>query len=186
MLQIAMVMADFTGAEAEELRRALGFHRSQERMRPGASKNYALAMERKGHPSKVIDEVCARRSVHLPFTDFRNRMPSALRTWPTPRLLEGASRAGVFREPVELPADGFLFAATLVRDGQRHGVKFRPVCVAQSNWECRIEHRPFGAARFVPREDVKPQRGETVVAGAGNATVCFNGRLQAARAVEQG
>ena len=32
MLKIAMVMADFTGSEAEELRRALSFHRSQERM----------------------------------------------------------------------------------------------------------------------------------------------------------
>src|SRR5438874_11996390 len=32
MLQMAMVMADFSGAEAEELRRALSFHRSQERM----------------------------------------------------------------------------------------------------------------------------------------------------------
>jgi hypothetical protein len=32
MLKIAMVMADFTGSEAEELRRALSFHRSEERM----------------------------------------------------------------------------------------------------------------------------------------------------------
>src|SRR3989442_3407569 len=31
MLRIAMVMADFTGSEAEELRRALSFHRSQEK-----------------------------------------------------------------------------------------------------------------------------------------------------------
>ena len=32
MLKIAMVMADFSGSEAEELRRALSFHRSHERM----------------------------------------------------------------------------------------------------------------------------------------------------------
>src|SRR5207253_9012492 len=32
MLKIAMVMADFSGEEAEELRRALSFHRSEERM----------------------------------------------------------------------------------------------------------------------------------------------------------
>src|SRR5205823_7780762 len=31
MLQMAMVMAGFTGSEAEELRRALSFHRSQDR-----------------------------------------------------------------------------------------------------------------------------------------------------------
>src|SRR4029450_13183682 len=33
MLKIAMIMADFSGNEAEELRRALSFHRSEERMR---------------------------------------------------------------------------------------------------------------------------------------------------------
>ena len=32
LLKMAMVMADFSGSEAEELRRALSFHRSQERM----------------------------------------------------------------------------------------------------------------------------------------------------------
>ncbi|HEX3421044.1 MAG TPA: DNA polymerase III subunit alpha, partial [Candidatus Udaeobacter sp.] len=32
MLKIAMIMADFSGNEAEELRRALSFHRSEERM----------------------------------------------------------------------------------------------------------------------------------------------------------
>ena len=33
MLKIAMIMADFSGDEAEELRRALSFHRSEERMK---------------------------------------------------------------------------------------------------------------------------------------------------------
>src|SRR5260221_12183069 len=32
VLQMAMLIADFTGSEAEELRRALSYHRSQERM----------------------------------------------------------------------------------------------------------------------------------------------------------
>ena len=52
MLQMAMVMADFSGAEAEELRRALSFHRSQERMQR-VEKKLRAAMERKGHPSKA-------------------------------------------------------------------------------------------------------------------------------------
>src|ERR1051325_1392190 len=47
MLKIAMIMADFSGKEAEELRRALSFHRSEERMRKVSVKLRA-AMERKG------------------------------------------------------------------------------------------------------------------------------------------
>ena len=42
-----MVMADFSGSEAEELRRALSFHRSQERMEKVCVKLRA-GMERKG------------------------------------------------------------------------------------------------------------------------------------------
>src|ERR1043166_3893296 len=57
MLQMAMVMADFSGAEAEELRRALSFHRSQERMQR-VEKKLRTAMARKGHSQKVIDEIC--------------------------------------------------------------------------------------------------------------------------------
>jgi error-prone DNA polymerase len=34
---------------------------------------------------------------------------------------------------------GFYSSATLIKDGQRHGVKFRPVCVAQSDDNCTIE-----------------------------------------------
>src|SRR5947207_11261989 len=46
MLKIAMIMADFSGNEAEELRRALSFHRSEERMQKVSVKLRA-AMERK-------------------------------------------------------------------------------------------------------------------------------------------
>jgi len=51
MLKIAMVMADFTGSEAEELRRALSFHRSQERMQKVEQK-MRKAMEGKGVSSQ--------------------------------------------------------------------------------------------------------------------------------------
>src|SRR6266581_351843 len=34
---------------------------------------------------------------------------------------------------------GFYSSATLIKDGQRHGLKFRPVCVARSDWNCIIE-----------------------------------------------
>jgi len=56
MLKIAMVMADFSGDEAEELRRALSFHRSEERMNKVCAK-LRLAMERKGIASDKIDKI---------------------------------------------------------------------------------------------------------------------------------
>src|SRR5947207_1486634 len=56
MLKIAMVMADFSGDEAEELRRALSFHRSEERMNKVCTKLRA-AMERKGVAPDQIDKI---------------------------------------------------------------------------------------------------------------------------------
>ena len=53
-----MVLADFTGAEADELRRALGFHRSEEKMKRVQVKLRA-AMEQRGHASDIIDQVTA-------------------------------------------------------------------------------------------------------------------------------
>ncbi|MEO6848358.1 MAG: error-prone DNA polymerase, partial [Chthoniobacterales bacterium] len=53
LLKIAMIMANFTGAEAEELRRALSFHRNPERMRKVCVKLRA-GMERNGASPEVI------------------------------------------------------------------------------------------------------------------------------------
>src|SRR5207237_6224307 len=56
MLKIEMVMADFSGDEAEELRRALSFHRSEERMNKVSLKLRA-AMTRKNLAPDVINKI---------------------------------------------------------------------------------------------------------------------------------
>src|SRR5690242_16787056 len=62
MLKIAMVMADFSGEEAEELRRALSFHRSQERMQRVAKKlRKALADNQVSE--EVSEKILDRKSV---------------------------------------------------------------------------------------------------------------------------
>src|SRR5207342_3707627 len=56
MLKIAMIMADFSGAEAEELRRALSFHRSQERMEKVSVKLRA-AMQKNNVAPDAIEKI---------------------------------------------------------------------------------------------------------------------------------
>ena len=56
MLEIAMVMADFSGDEAENLRKALSFHRSDEKMAQATVK-LREAMARKGVAPNVIDSI---------------------------------------------------------------------------------------------------------------------------------
>src|SRR5213596_2803037 len=137
MLQIAMIMADFSGNEAEELRRALSFHRSEERMQKVSLKLRA-AMERKGVAPDKIDKI-----IHS-ITSF------ALYGFPESHAISfailayGSAYLKVHRAP-EFYASllnnqpmGFYTSATIVKDGQRHGLKFKPVCVSYSDWRCIV------------------------------------------------
>jgi error-prone DNA polymerase len=137
MLKIAMIMADFSGNEAEELRRALSFHRSEERMQKVSVKLRA-AMERKGVAPDKIDKI-----VHS-ITSF------ALYGFPESHAISfailayGSAYLKVHRAP-EFYASllnnqpmGFYTPATIVKDAQRHGLKIKPVCVLESDCRCTV------------------------------------------------
>src|SRR5438128_11901410 len=137
MLKIAMVMADFSGNEAEELRRALSFHRSEERMRKVSVKLRA-AMERKGVAPDNIDKVIQSISSFALYGFPESHAISFA------ILAYGSAYLKVHRAP-EFYASllnnqpmGFYTPATMVKDAQRHGVKVKPVCVMHSDWRCTI------------------------------------------------
>src|SRR2546425_3129608 len=56
MLKIAMVMANFSGTEAEELRRALSYHRSQDRMQR-VEKNLRAALATNQVKPEAAEEI---------------------------------------------------------------------------------------------------------------------------------
>src|SRR3982074_655159 len=131
MLKIAMIMADFSGTEAEELRRALSFHRSEERMNK-VSVKLRSAMERNGVAPDVIEKILQS------ITSF------ALYGFPESHAISfailayGSAYLKVHRAP-EFYASllnnqpmGFYTSATIVKDRQRHGLKFKLVCFSQS------------------------------------------------------
>src|SRR5213595_4207948 len=137
MLKIAMVMADFSGDEAEELRRALSFHRSEERMNKVCAKLRA-AMERKDVAPDKIDKI------------IQSIYSFALYGFPESHAISfailayGSSYLKVHRGP-EFYASllnnqpmGFYSPSTIVKDAQRHGLKVQPVCVQKSTWRCAV------------------------------------------------
>ncbi len=137
MLKIAMIMADFTGNEAEELRRALSFHRSEERMQKVSVKLRA-AMERKGvAPDKIDKIIQSISSFALYGFPESHAISFAI-------LAYGSAYLKVHRAP-EFYASllnnqpmGFYTPATIVKDAQRHGLKIKPVCASQSEWRCTV------------------------------------------------
>src|SRR5215475_4971685 len=137
MLKIAMIMADFSGNKAEELRRALSFHRSEKRMRKVSVKLRA-AMERKGIASEKIDKIIQSISSFALYGFPESHAISFA------ILAYGSAYLKVHRAP-EFYASllnnqpmGFYTPATIVKDAQRHGLKIKPVCVSQSDWRCTV------------------------------------------------
>jgi len=138
LLKMAMVMADFTGSEAEELRRALSFHRSQERMQKVTARLRA-AMEAKSLAPEVIDGIVKSVSSFAVYGFPESHAISFA------ILAYGSAWLKVHRAPEFIASllnnqpMGFYAASTLVKDANRHGVRVRPVCVQKSSWLCTIE-----------------------------------------------
>ena len=137
MLQIAMEMADFSGSEAEDLRKALSFHRSDERMVRAAARLRAAMLER-GVPPDVGERIAqAVGSFALYGFPESHAISFAL-------LAYASAYLKVHRAPEFYAAllnnqpMGFYSAATLLQDARRHGVVIRPVCAARSEWRCTL------------------------------------------------
>ena len=138
LLRMAMVVADFTGGQAEELRRAMGFKRSEQRMKQ------IEGQLREGMTKNGITDEAADRIV-LSITSF------ALYGFPESHaasfaLLAYASAyfkmhypAAFYTALLNNQPMGFYHPATLVKDAQRRGVRFHPVDVQESSWECTVE-----------------------------------------------
>jgi error-prone DNA polymerase len=138
MLKIAMVIADFSGDEAEELRRALSFHRSEERMQKVAVK-LRDRMVAKGVAPQAIEKVLrAITSFALYGFPESHAISFAI-------LAYGSAYLKIHYAPefysslLNNQPMGFYTPATIVKDARRHGLKIRPVCVLRSDWRCTIE-----------------------------------------------
>ncbi|HSV63131.1 MAG TPA: error-prone DNA polymerase [Chthoniobacterales bacterium] len=162
MLKIAMIMADFSGDEAEELRRALSFHRSEERMNK-VSVKLRNAMERNDVAPDVIEKILQS------ITSF------ALYGFPESHAISfailayGSAYLKVHRAP-EFYASllnnqpmGFYTPATIVKDAQRHGTRILPVCARESSWVCTVISDDTVRLGFCVINGLRKERGEALV-----------------------
>ena len=138
LLRIAMTVAGFTGGEAEELRRAMGFKRSEQRMKP------IEARLRKGMAERGIAEATQETIVRSISSFALYGFPEshaasfALIAYASAYLKAHHGAAFVCALLNNQPM-GFYHPFTLVKDAQRHGVRFRPVDVTCSGFDCTLE-----------------------------------------------
>jgi error-prone DNA polymerase len=138
LLRMAMITAGFSGGEAEELRRAFGFKRSERRMRDIEVKLRA-GMERNGIAGGAQDEIIhAITSFALYGFPESHSASFALLAYASAYLkvhyLAAFTAALLNNQPM-----GFYHPATIVKDAQRHGLKVLPADVLRSDWLCTLE-----------------------------------------------
>jgi error-prone DNA polymerase len=138
LLRMAMIAAGFSGGQAEELRRAFGFKRSEKRMAEIETKLRA-GMTANGIVGSTQDEIIQSITSFALYGFPESHAASfALIAYASAYLkchhLAAFTAAILNNQPM-----GFYSPATLVKDAQRHGLKVRPIDVTQSKWECSLE-----------------------------------------------
>ncbi len=144
LLRIAMVIANFTGGEAEELRRALGSRRSADKMKALEIKLRA-GMDANGVGLKAQEEIILAISSFALYGFPESHAASfALiayaSAWLKFHYLPVFTAAILNNQPM-----GFYSAAVLVKDAQRHGLRIKPVDVLRSDWNCILEQEVDGS-----------------------------------------
>ena len=138
LLRMAMTVAGFSGGEAEELRRAMGFKRSAERMEKIEARLRA-GMLRNGLRGNVADDI-VRSITSFALYGFPESHAASF------ALIAYASAYLKYHHPAAFTAAmlncyplGFYHPSTLVKDAARHGVVALPIDVTRSSWKCTIE-----------------------------------------------
>jgi error-prone DNA polymerase len=138
ILRLAMELGGFTAAEADELRRAIGFTRSQERL--DRMKERLTVAFRRNNVSEPAVEYLIRSLASFALYGFPESHAISF------ALIAYSSAWLKVNRPAEFYASllncqpmGFYTPASLVQDGRRHGISFLPVCVQSSGARCRVD-----------------------------------------------
>jgi hypothetical protein len=138
LLRIAMTVAGFTGGEAEELRRAMGFKRSEKRMK-AIETRLRSGMAERGITGEVADTIVRSISSFALYGFPESHAASFALIAYASAFLKCHHPAAFTCALLNNQPMGFYHPFTLVKDAQRHGVRFRPVDVTRSGRFCALE-----------------------------------------------
>jgi len=161
LLKIAMDIADFTGSEADELRRAMGFKRPDRKMELITQK-LREGMSRKGIPFdvqiQIVDYTKAFANYGFPES---HAFSFALLAYASAYFMvhyRACFMAAMFNNyPL-----GFYSAATLVKDAQRHGLRFLAIDINRSQYIFTVESEKVRVGLKYVR-GLRKETGEAIV-----------------------
>ena len=161
LLRVAMKAANFTGGEAEELRRAFGFKRSEKRMkelegrlRSGMTSNGIV-----GEPQeKILKAIASFAMFGFPESHAASfALLAYASAWLQVHHRGPFTCALLNNQPM-----GFYGPSTLIKDAQRHGLRVLPIDINRSGAICTVEDST--------REDPRIRLGLNYVRGMTRTT----------------
>lgn len=137
-MQIAMALAGYTAAEADELRRSMGHRRKAERLKANLERLRSRMVAR-GVASEVAAKVTHDMQVFSAYGFPESHAWSfALIAYAT-CWLKANRPAEFLLGLLNAQPMGFYSPATLVHDALRHGVEVRPPCLRDGAWDATLE-----------------------------------------------
>jgi error-prone DNA polymerase len=138
VMRLAMVAADYTPGEADQLRRDMAAWRRSGRMEKHRERLVGR-MEQKGitheFAERVFEQIRGFGEYGFPESHAASFALIAYATsWLRKHYLAEFTCALLNAQPM-----GFYSPATIVGDAQRHGVEIRPIDVTHSAWDCTLE-----------------------------------------------
>jgi error-prone DNA polymerase len=142
LLRMAMAVAGFSGGEAEELRRAMGFKRSAARMEK-IERRMREGMARNGITGATADRIVQSITSFALYGFPESHAASFALIAYASAWLKCHHPAAFFAAMLNCYPLGFYHPSTLVKDAERHGVVMAPIDVTRSDWRCTLERKNF-------------------------------------------
>ncbi|MGH9175358.1 MAG: hypothetical protein ACRD1H_13425, partial [Vicinamibacterales bacterium] len=169
LLRMAMVVAGFSGGQAEELRRAMGFKRSEKKMRQ-LEVHLRDGMAKHGITREAADRIVLSITSFALYGFPESHAASFALLAYASAYLKTHFPAAFYTALLNNQPMGFYHPATLVKDAQRRGVRFAPIDVQASDWDCTVT--PDGVIRLGLRyvNGLREEIGKAIAATAANGT----------------
>jgi error-prone DNA polymerase len=163
LLRMAMAAAGFSGGQAEELRRAMGFKRSEQRMKQ-IEIQLREGMARNGITGETAERIIASITSFALYGFPESHAASFALLAYASAYLKVHYPAVFYTALLNNQPMGFYHPASLVKDAQRRGVRFHPIDVQESDWLCRIERDGGIRIGFMYVNGLRKEMGQAMAA----------------------
>lgn len=147
VMHLAMVAANYTGEEADKLRRAMAAWRRDGDLRPYQA-DLTRRMLAKGYEQKFADRICKQIEGFGDYGFPESHAASFALLVYTSSWLKRYEPAAFLAGLLNSQPLGFYSPSQLVQDAKRHGVKVRAPDIALSDWASVLESRAQPGVRL--------------------------------------